>query len=92
MKKLNTIKEFKTWFRNTGWDINEDFDEIYDLYELIESVGNEKPIFTPEDSEIEPIEISFEIVLSAKRFLDSLFPEGGGVHGEDSRRNNMGKS
>lgn len=91
MTTIDSVEAFRTWFVNHGLDANDDFNEIYSLYEMLESNSGEQVVFTLNNSDVEPLSIVKSIIPSLMQFLDGLYPEGGGVHGEDTRRNNMEK-
>ncbi len=97
------MNEFRKWYEEVELDADNDFDRIYDLYTGIRNRSSDNGslfAISPfgesglaiESSEYEYPTIVLEneaAIKGAIEFLDGLYPEGGGVLGEDTRRNNM---
>ncbi len=98
---MNEDKKFAAWMDQVGLDHNDCLDDIVVLYDDIArersdvnadyGVSKDGDILhiVPLNSDLPTFDMPATSKATVIRFIDALYPEHGGVHGEESFRHNM---
>ena len=97
---MNEDKKFAVWMDQVGLDHKDDFDNIVVLYDDIArecsdenadyAVSKDGDVLhiVPSDSELPSFDMPITSKAIVMRAIDALYPEGGGVHGQESLLHN----
>lgn len=98
---MNDDEMFSVWLDQVGLDYVDDQDDIVVLYDDIgRECSDENATYTvsksgdvlhivPPDSNLPPFDMPITSKSTVIRLIDALYPEHGGVHGEETFRHNI---